>query len=465
MTKRIIILTTILTAFFINSYSSGNFCYYSLKGFTGNKALLYSIRGSETKVIDTAYRQSTGAFVFMNINKYPAGMYKIYFNDSIYTEVIFNNEDILLETNVNNIIGNMTVKNSVENAILFSYWQYALITRDSITRLSFEKDKIEKTTYNSNHPRIKAIEKRIDYFNNELRHYVLNIAKEYPNNFAPKLLKSYLYADFEEYKKNHPKTKYKTEESFYYDHYFDNIDFSDERFINTKVLFVTISDYMKTFGNPANTKNYTGIIDQVMSKAKANKEVYKYCLNLFMITFEGSIWEDVTAYLIDKYYIPSGYYPPQMTAYYAGVSKKLKSLKPGNEAPNIIAKDINGNTQNMKEIKAKAKLIVFYASDCSHCQEALPGLIEIYNMYKDKGLEGFGIALDNNQRKWKSEIKKLNLNWINLSDLKGLESPLIKTYNISSTPTIIILNKDNIIMSKPKDMAEVHAVLLQLLNQ
>jgi len=221
---------------------------------------------------------------------------------------------------------------------------------------------------------------------------------------------------------------------------------------------------MKTFSEPASTNNYVGIIDQVMSKASENKEVYIYCLNLFMLTFENSIWDDVTTYLIDKYYIPSNYFPPKMNEYYSDISNKIKSIKLGKEAPDIILQDIDGNIQNMKSTKAKAKLIVFYSSDCSHCEEALPGLIDIYNMYKDKGLEGFGIALDDNARKWKSEVKKLKLNWINLSDLKGLNSPLIKEYNISSTPTIIILDENNRIMSKPKDMAEVHATLLQLLN-
>lgn len=464
MNIRSLLLAILFITISSASFSSGNYAYYLLKGFKGNKAILYDIIGSQSKAIDTAYRQSTGAFVFQDINKHPSGMYRIYFNDSIYTEVIFNKEDIVIESDVKNVIGEMKVKKSIENSILFSYWKFALMTRDSISRLSYEKDKIEKTTYNSNHPRIKEIEKKIADFNNELRYYVINVGKEYPNKFAPKLLKSYMYTDFEKYKKEHPKSTYQTEEAFYYDHYFDNIDFSDARFVNTKVLYVTISDYMKTYANPATTKNYTGIIDQVMNKAKANKEVYKYCLNLFMITFENSIWEDVTAYLIDKYYVPSNYYPPQMTEYYAGISKKIKSLKPGQVAPDIICNDIDGNLQNMKSIKAKAKLIVFYASDCSHCKEALPGLIDIYNMYKEKGLEGFGIALDDNSYKWKSEVKKLNLNWINLSDLKGLNSPFIKAYNISSTPTIIILNKDNIIMAKPKDMAEVHAVLVQLLN-
>ncbi len=464
MNKRILISIIILLISSAYGFSTNHYLYYLLNGYKGDKAVLYGVRGSESFAIDTAYKQSTGAFVFQNIDKYPAGMYKIYFNDSLYTEVIFNDEDIVLESDVRNIISNMNVKKSVENSILFDYWNFAVRMRDSITRLSFERDKIEKATYNSNHPKILAINKKIEAFNKDLQYYVINKNKEFPNKFAPKLLKSYMYTDYDSYQKEHPQSKYEDEKLFYFEHFFDNIDFSDSRFVNTKVLFVSISDYMKTFAQPATTKNYTAIIDHVMAKASANKEVYKYCVNLFMKTFENSIWEDVTAYIIDKYYIPSGYFPPQMSAYYASRSKLIKRLKPGKESPNIILKDNNGNMQNMKSISAKAKIIVFYASDCSHCQEALPKLIEIYNMYKDKGLEGFGIALDDNARKWKSGIKKLHLNWINLSDLKGLDSPLIQTFNISSTPTIIILNKDNIIMSKPKDMSEVHATLLQLLN-
>lgn len=464
MNTKTLLISILLISFAKFSYSANHYLYYLLHGYTGNKALLFNIKGSKSSVIDSTFKQSTGAFVFENIEKYPAGMYRVYFNDSIYTEVIFNDEDINLESDVRNIISEMKVKKSTENAILFDYWNFAISTQDSITRLSYEKNKIEKTTYNSNHPRILEINKRIMALNLDLRHYVINKSKEFPDAFAPKLLKSYLYTDFEEYKNQHPENQYSEESLFYFDHYFDNIDFSDSRFLNTKVLYVTISDYMKTFAEPATTNNYKAIIDQVMNKASANKEVFMYCLDLFMITFESSIWDDVTSYLIDKYYVPSNYYPPQMNEYYSNLSNRLKSIKPGKEAPDIILADLNGNTQNMKSIKAKAKLIVFYSSDCSHCQEALPGLIDIYNMYRDKGLEGFGIALDDNEKKWKAEVKKFNLNWINLSDLKGLISPLIQEYNLSTTPTIFILDANNIIISKPKDIAEVHASLLQILN-
>lgn len=90
---------------------------------------------------------------------------------------------------------------------------------------------------------------------------------DYRDYFAPKLLKSYIVPSFEEYQLDNPENKYEDEQQFYFEHFFDNIDFSDARFLNTKVIFVSLSDYMKAFGTPASTKNYIEIIDQVMDKA------------------------------------------------------------------------------------------------------------------------------------------------------------------------------------------------------
>ncbi len=442
-----------------------HYLYYQLHGFTGKRGILFAIEGSKSIPLDTVGRQSTGAIVFHNIEKYPVGMYRVYFNDSLYTEVIINNENIVLESSITNIIKNMQVQRSTENALLFDYWKLAIATKDSISRLSYEIDKIEKKTYNSNHPKILALKKRIENINNNLKNYVNTIEKEYPKLFAPRLLHAYMYPDYKAYQKAHPQHPYPNEEAFFKDHYFDNIDFSDSRFLHTKVLFVTISDYIKHFGNPASTKRYNAIIDKIMALASANDKVYQYCRNLFMTTFDNSIWENVVVHLIDRYYINYAGDLPQIKAYYAQESALIKSLQPGKEMPDIVLSDTSGNVQNIKEITAKAKIIIFYSSDCSHCTEAMPTLIDIYNMYKEQGLEAFAIALDDDAKKWKDEIKKFNLNWINLSDLKGLSSPLVQTFNIKSTPSIFILNKDNIIMAKPDDMNEIQATLVQLLNQ
>ncbi len=461
--KHFIILIFSITI--LSAYSqSEHFLYYNLKNYNGNRAILTSIVGSSNIPLDTVYKQSTGAFVFNNTERYKTGMYRIIFNDSIYTELIISNEDIVIESKVSNILKNMIIKKSIENMILFDYWKYALDVKDTISTLSFKRDKIEKRTYDSNNPEIIRINKHIDELNNEILYYVKRQRVKYPNKFAPKLLESYIIPSLEYYNKTHPNNKYSDNNKFYFDHFFDNIDFSDARFINTKVLYVSISDYIETFGKPATTANYIKVIDQVMKHAKENNEIYDYCVNLFIRTFENSIWEDVMVHIIDNYYLHSNNDHPKLGLYYSKLSTRIKALKPGVEAPNIIMQDTLGKAINLYNINAKAKMLVFYSSNCPHCIETLPKLVEIYNMYKDRGFKTIGIALDDSRSTWKNTIKSLNLNWISISDLKGMASPIINTYNITSTPTIIILNKDNIIMTKPKNINDIHATLAELLN-
>jgi len=459
------LILIILSFLLLNVYSqTEQYLYYSLNNFNGNRVILTSIIGSSNIPIDTAYKQSTGAFVFNNIEKHPAGMYRLIFNDTIYTEIIINHENIVIESDANNIIQNMVVKKSIENKILFNYWKYALMVRDTISTLSFKRDKIEKRTYDSKHPEIIKINKHIEELNDEIYYYIERQIIEYPKLFAPLLLKSYVIPSMEKYNKQNPKKLYSVEKEFYFDHFFDNIDFSDQRFVNSKVLFVSISDFIETFGKPASTVNYIKVIDRVMSHAKENNAVYDYCVNLFMRTFENSIWEDVMVHIIDNYYMKTNNGKPKLGVYYSNMSNRIKALKPGVKSPNIIMQDMSGNTVNMHNINAKVKMLIFYSSDCPHCIESMPSLVEIYNMYKSKGLETIGIALDDTKSKWANKIKELNINWISISDLKGMSSPIISTYNITTTPTIIILNKDNIIMTKPKNINDIHATLVELLN-
>jgi thiol-disulfide isomerase/thioredoxin len=434
-----------------------------LNNYTGKTAVLFSVKGSDNIPVDTITKQSTGAFVFNDIDQYPAGMYRVYFNDSLFTEVIINKEDIVLESDAKDVVNAMKVQKSIENLILFEYWKFALEVRDSLTLLSLSKSQIETQNPVASQAKTQQINQKIDQLNDSLMSFVDQLQKNYPDKFAPKLIKSYTIPSFEKYQLEHPK-EYENEMEYYYDHFFDNIDFTDQRFVYTKVLFVAMGDFMKTYGQPASTQNYVGIIDQVMQKAGANPLIYEYCLDLFMRTFEQSIWEDVMVHLIDNYYLTSINRNQAASNYYTKVSSRIKSLKPGRTAPNIIAADTAGELLNISLIPAKAKMIVFYSSQCPHCAEALPGLIQIYEMYKDQGLEAFGFAIDEDITIWKSEIEKFKMTWNNISDLKGLASEVIGNYNITSTPSIIILDKNNVIMMKPKNMNDVHATLVQLLN-
>ena len=51
------------------------------------------------------------------------------------------------------------------------------------------------------------------------------------------------------------------------------------------------------------------------------------------------------------------------------------------------------------------------------------------------------------------------LNWLNVSDLKGFDSNSADLYNIYATPTMFLLDRDKTILDKPISYRELEVAL------
>ncbi len=68
----------------------------------------------------------------------------------------------------------------------------------------------------------------------------------------------------------------------------------------------------------------------------------------------------------------------------------LKEYKPGE----IQVRDLNGRPASLENYRGKVILLNFFATWALPCQLEMQRLNEIYNKYKDKGLEVLGVAMD-----------------------------------------------------------------------
>ncbi|MDO5655167.1 MAG: TlpA disulfide reductase family protein [Flavobacteriaceae bacterium] len=128
------------------------------------------------------------------------------------------------------------------------------------------------------------------------------------------------------------------------------------------------------------------------------------------------------------------------------------NVKIGNKVPNI---DFEGKVKSAKslyDIQANQKLLVFWASWCPHCVNEIPHLKAFYPDFKAKGGEMIAISLDIERQPYEDAIR--GSEWINYSDLMKWESPLVSKFGISSTPTFILLDKDNKVIKTGSRISE-----------
>lgn len=63
-------------------------------------------------------------------------------------------------------------------------------------------------------------------------------------------------------------------------------------------------------------------------------------------------------------------------------------------APDFTLKDLNGNEISLSDYEGKVLFLNFWATWCPPCRREIPDFIEVYDEYKDQGLEILGVSVD-----------------------------------------------------------------------
>ena len=121
----------------------------------------------------------------------------------------------------------------------------------------------------------------------------------------------------------------------------------------------------------------------------------------------------------------------------------------GKIAPDFKAKDLKGNVYTLDSFQGKFIFLEFSASWCGWCKKEIPYIKEAYEALKEENIVFVTMMMDDKRENWERDVKKFQIPWFSLSDLKGIKrSEIARNYNISSVPVSFLINPSGKIVKK-----------------
>jgi thiol-disulfide isomerase/thioredoxin len=113
----------------------------------------------------------------------------------------------------------------------------------------------------------------------------------------------------------------------------------------------------------------------------------------------------------------------------------------GKPAPTVIAKDLEGGTFRLAELKGKYVLIDFWATWCAPCVAETPALKKLHDTYGARGFEIVGVSLDETTAPLRDFVKARKIPWPQIHNLT-CGSDLQATFGVSTIPATFLVGPD-----------------------
>lgn len=285
-----------------------------LKNQPNNYIIIGAVSGDDFQPLDTILlyhgRTATikaGEYAFPE-NSVP-GMYRLIFGKTTYAKVmdepsqqldfIFNNEDIILETDFEAPEENLLVVLSEENRVWFEFLQREKLVQEKLDDLILEieffrrKDNPAKEELQNTIIQYNELQKQRDVFINEL-------ISRYPNKFAAKLIEMYREPFLD------GNLTIKERRQKFQSVFFNQLDISDESLIHSAIYTDKVFFYLTSYNRPDYTREqleeeYMKAVDIVLANTNKNEKVYDFIIDYLTHGFKVLNMESVTDYITSNY--------------------------------------------------------------------------------------------------------------------------------------------------------------------
>jgi len=437
------LISLFLIGFVTYTFGQGYRIEATFKGVKDSSFVLghYSYSNKQFVAKDTAKADANGHMVFEDKTNLPGGLYLLLFpGNQKWVEIVYSGKEtkFSIETDTASLVESMQVKGSKENQLFYAYQKELKKGVQQIEALNQNKTadapaKMKAAQDNFKTYRDKFFKENADSFTIKL--FKMSSEPEVPA--APKLANG--------------KTDSLWVFNYYKGHYWDEIDFSDDRILRTPFLEAKIDRYIKNLvvQTPDSLIKDT---DWLVAKASANKDVKSYVVFYIINQYENPKTvgtEALWVHMANKYYLSGDMGISDDSK--KRISEKVNTLRDvlvDKTFPALPVADAAGKKINLQAIDASYTVLFFYSATCGHCKEASPVLKSFYDKNKADGVKVIAINTEHNQEEWKTFVTTYHLEEL----INGID-PLNqvdfnKKFDVVTTPTIYVLDKNKKIIAR-----------------
>jgi len=469
--KRIAFFCALFTSNLAFAQQPGYEIKVTFKPFTNQYIYLGHYEGKQLPVIDSSLLNDKSEAIFKGSKNLGGGVYLIgYPNKKGYFEFLVGKDQYFSIQADSSNPQDVNFKNSPDNDLLKNYQHFMSVNGKKIDSA---KKLLSSARSAKDSSRLNSI---ITKKNKEIKDYRLGIMKKYPDatlSFLLKLLREPEIPPASE----QPGGKYDSiyVYKFFKSHFWDGINFYDDRLIRTPIFENKLDKYFEQLVYP-NPDSVNKEIDWMLGYASVTPENEKFLLLKFTNRYlvMKYMWEDaVFVHLYEKYFAQKTY--PWLT------EKGMKTIQDraynlmanilGNPAPDIDLPDTTGKNITLYNLSSPYTIVLIWDPTCSHCKEIVPKVDSLYkNTWKTEGVKVFALAkeTDGNKKDWMTFIHQHHLeDWSNVYYSKADEKSRIDSgvpgysqlYDVLSFPTLYLLDKDKRIIAKKLSFEQINDVL------
>lgn len=118
---------------------------------------------------------------------------------------------------------------------------------------------------------------------------------------------------------------------------------------------------------------------------------------------------------------------------------ELRTIKHSIPASDFYLRDLDGELVRLSDFQGKVVLLNFWATWCKSCLKEMPSMEQLYQAYRDKGLEIVAVSVDTaSPANVRAYVEKLGLTYPILHDRDSLINRL---YNNPGVPSSYLIDK------------------------